>query len=576
MGATPGGITLRVRRTKGGSVKRSRLSISKILAVGAAVALLAGCGGPKVGTVEGQAAPAALALGDDGSASVGFGGDGAAPAAVGDGGSTPAAVSGGGGGTSAAVSGGGGGTRAASSGGSGAGVTQAATSGGSGGGTQAAASSGGSASQAALGGGGQKQAGGQQQASVGGIAGLANKAIFGGNEQCVPANGTPVALGNVSTLSGVLGELFSPVVPALKIFVASQNACGGLNGHPIKLAIADDQGDPSTAVTQGRRLVKEGIVAFLGNIQVLTIDAMKSVIEESGVPIIGGDLTNNTWFTNPLLFPQGSPPQSISYGYHVAATEVFKKAKVGNVYCLEVPQACKEINTGFQEFDKVFPTEVVYTQQISITSPDYTSQCIEAQKAGVEVMAITNDAPTQNRWANSCAKVGHKPNYVLYPLGVGNEGQFLGNPNLGNGYVPMNHFPWMAGTDKFPGNPAMQYYQRQVAKYNPGYNAGGAASLGWQAGALLVAGSHALPPADQPVKKEDFLNGLYQFKGQDWTTLGGLTGPLVFTKGKNPFVKYCLYGAQSNAKNDGWARAITTLSCTDQRAPSDPNQKPPA
>jgi len=579
MGATLGAITGRVRPTKGGSVNRSRLSISKLLAVSAAVALLAsGCGGPKVTTAEGQAgAPAAaLSAGDETSAALSDGGvatgtvgdAGGSAAGVSDGGVASGAASGGGG-TSGAASGGAG-TKAAGSGG---GATSAAASGG-GGGTKAAAS--GSGAPAAASSGGQKQSAGQAQASVGGPAGLAQKAIFGGNEQCAPANGTPVSLGNVSTLSGVLGELFSPVVPALKIFVASQNACGGLNGHPIKLAIADDQGDPSTAVTQGRRLIKEGIVAFLGNIQVLTIDAMKSVIEESGVPIIGGDLTNNTWFTNPLLFPQGSPPQAISYGYHVAATEVFKKTKVGNVYCLEVPQACKEINTAFGEFDKQFPTEVVYTQQISITSPDYTSQCIEAQKAGVEVMAITNDAPTQNRWANSCAKVGHKPNYVLYPLGVGNEGQFLGNPNLGNGYVPMNHFPWMAGTDKFPGNPAMQYYQRQVAKYNPGYNAGGAASLGWQAGALLVAGSFALPPADQPVKKEDFLNGLYQFKGQDWTTLGGLTGPLVFTKGKNPFVKYCLYGAQSNAKNDGWGRAITTLSCTDQRAPSDPNQKRPA
>lgn len=534
-------------------MKRSRLSISKLVAITAAATLVAsGCGGPKVGTAESQAgAPAAVASGDDGSTSSALSDDSAGLAAASDDGSAPADASSGAGGSQAAVSGGGGGAKSA------------------------AASSGGSATQAAAPGGGQSQAAGQAQASTGGIAGLAQKAIFGGNEKCAPANGTPVAVGNVSTLSGVLGELFSPVVPALKTFVASQNACGGLNGHPIKLTIADDQGDPSTAVTQGRRLVKEGILAFLGNIQVLTIDAMTSVVKESGVPIIGGDLTNNTWFTNPLLFPQGSPPQAISYGYHVAANELFKKKKVGNVYCLEVPQACKEINTAFQEFDATFPTEVVYTQQISITSPDYTSQCIEAQKAGVEVMAITNDAPTQNRWANSCAKVGHKPDYVLYPLGVGNEGQFLGNPNLGNGYVPMNHFPWMAGTDKFPGNPAMQYYQRQVAKYNPGYNAGGAASLGWQAGALLVAGSHALPPADQPVKTADFLTGLYQFKGQDWTTLGGLTGPLVFTQGKNPFVKYCLFGAQSNDNNSGWARAVTTLSCTDQRSPSDPNQKAP-
>src|SRR5436189_62835 len=147
MGVTLGGITMRVRRTKGGSVNRSRLSVSKLLAVSAAVALLAsGCGGPKVPLAESQAG-------------------GAAAVALGDGGANP-------------------------------------------------------------GGGGQQQA-----AAAGGIAGLARKAIFGGTEQCAPANGTPVSLGNVSTLSGVLGELFSPVVPALKTFVSSQNACGGLNGH---------------------------------------------------------------------------------------------------------------------------------------------------------------------------------------------------------------------------------------------------------------------------------------------------------------------------------------------------------
>ena len=560
-------------------MNRSRLSISKLLAVGAAVAVLtSGCGGPKVPTATGQVGvPAAAALGNDGAAPAAGGGGGSTPGAVNDGASTPGAASGGGS-TPVAASGAGGssggGTAPAAA--SGAGSTRAAAS-GAGSAARTAASGGGSAPAAA--GGGQSQGGGQQQAAVaaGSVSDrLAKKAIFGGNEQCAAANGTPVSIGNVSTLSGVLGELFSPVVPALKTFVTSQNACGGLNGHPIKLTIADDQGDPSTAVTEGRRLVKEGAVAFLGNIQVLTIDAMTTVVKESGVPIIGGDITNNTWFTNPLLFPQGSPPQAISYGYHVAANDVFKKKKVGNVYCLEVPQACKEINTAFQEFDGAFPDQkTVYTQQISITSPDYTSQCLDAQRAGVEMMAITNDAPTQSRWSNSCAKVGFKPDYVLYPLGVGNEHQFLGNPNLGNGYVPMNHFPWMAGTKKFPGNAAMQYYQQQVAKYNPGFNSGGAAALGWQAGALLVAGSFELPAADQPVKTQDFLKGLYQFKGQDWTTLGGLSGPLVFTEGKNPFVKYCLYGAQSNADNSGWARAITTLSCTDRRAPSDPNQKQP-
>ncbi|WP_344607478.1 ABC transporter substrate-binding protein [Sporichthya brevicatena] len=412
--------------------------------------------------------------------------------------------------------------------------------------------------------------GGSASGGATGTAALANLPIFGGKAACKPATGTPINIGNVSTLSGVLGELFSPVVPALQIFVASQNACGGLNGHPIKLFIADDQGDPATAVTEGRKMIQNNkILAFLGNIQVLTVDGIIKVVNETGIPIIGGDLTNNTWFTQPLLFPQGSPPQSIAYGYLNKAKQLGAK-KVGNNYCLEVPQACTQINRAFEELAPKFGVEAAYQVQISITSPDYTPQCIAARNAGVTVMAQTNDAPTQNRFANSCAKVGYKPQWLGYPLGVGNEAQFLGNPNLGGTYVPMNHFPWMAGKGQFPGNAAMQYYQQAVAKFRPGYNAGGAASLGWQAGALLVAASTKL--TENPTTAQ-FLDALYEFKGQKFTELGGLSGPLTFNKGGTPKVPYCLYGATSDKANKGWGSVDTKLQCTDVIAPSDPQSK---
>ncbi|MGQ0632451.1 MAG: hypothetical protein ACT4P1_15640, partial [Sporichthyaceae bacterium] len=44
---------------------------------------------------------------------------------------------------------------------------------------------------------------------------VATAPIFGGSGTCKPATGSEVNIGNVSTLSGVLGELFSPVRPAL-------------------------------------------------------------------------------------------------------------------------------------------------------------------------------------------------------------------------------------------------------------------------------------------------------------------------------------------------------------------------
>jgi branched-chain amino acid transport system substrate-binding protein len=538
------------------STKPRRL-VTAVAAATTVLALVAGCGGSRVAA----SAPDTATQANSDSAAAGSTDSGAAPAAAADAGSAAAAPD------AAAPAAANPAAGAASTGTAATGTAAAPTTGKAATGTKAVTK----AKTATAPKAGSAPAD-SKVATTGAAAELAKQPIFGGSTAaCKPATGTPINIGNVSTLSGVLGELFSPVVPAMQIFVASQNACGGLNGHPIKFFVADDQGDPATAVTVGRKMISSNkILAFVGNIQVLTIDGMASVIKDTGIPIIGGDLTNNTWFTNPLLFPQGSPPQAISYGYHQAAADIFHKKKLGDVYCLEVPQACTQIDKAFKELAPTFGDQVVYTQQISITSPDYTPQCIAAKNAGVEVMMITNDAPTQSRWGNSCAKVGYHPDYVMYPLGVGNEHQFLGNATLGNAYVPMNHFPWMAGTAKFPGNAAMEYYQRSVAKYNPGYNAGGAASLGWAAGALLVAASSQI---DANPTTAEFLNALYEFKGQKYTTLGGLAPALTFNKGGSPQVPYCLFGAQSNAQNTGWARVDSTMKCTDKLAPSDPQNK---
>jgi branched-chain amino acid transport system substrate-binding protein len=393
--------------------------------------------------------------------------------------------------------------------------------------------------------------------------------IFGGTAACKPATGSPVKLGNVSTLSGVLGELFSPVVPALQTFVKSQNACGGLNGHVIQLVFGDDQGDPSTAVTVAQREIQnDHIKAFVGNIQVLTVDAMVKVVHDSGIPIIGSDITNNTWYTQPLMFPQGSPPQAISYGYLDAAIRYHHETALGDVYCLEVPQACQQIDRAFTELTKTVTIDGKKASdkkstQVSITSPSYTSQCQQFKDAGVKALAMTFDAASQKRMVQSCNQVGFHPKLIAYPLGVGNEKQFLGEPLLGNTYIPLNTFAWMANATS-----AEKYYQASVKRFNPGFTTGDAASLGWVSGALLVKAGAKLTGNASTTTKE-LIDGLYALKGD---TLGGLTAPLTFRRGANPKIPYCLFAAISNKDGSGWQTPVSKPTCTTTRAPSDPNK----
>lgn len=396
---------------------------------------------------------------------------------------------------------------------------------------------------------------------------VASHPIFGGSAPCKPATLSEVPLGNVSTFSGVLGELLSPVRPALETFIASQNACGGLNGHRIKMYFEDDQSDPATAITKIQGLIQQKkVLAFVGNIQPLSIDAVIPTINKYGIPMIGGDLVSNTWFDNKLLFPQGSPPGAVAYGYLLGATTYHQKTAVGDIWCIEVPRACEQIDRAFKELAPDVGATVKKSIQASITAPSYVQQCLDFKSAGVEALALITDAATMNRLARSCEQVQFFPKVMPTPLGVGNEKQFLtGNKWLGDSYVTMNYFPWFA-TD----TPAQRYWHASIKKYNPGFSLGGAASTGWSAGALLVAAAAELNPTNPTTT--DLLRGLWAFQGQKWTELGGLNGPRTFTENGLPKVPYCLFAGISNADNTGWAKAVSKAVCTDKLAPSDPQR----
>ncbi len=527
---------------------RFRWGLGPAVAVIVAGSLVAGCGGS---AIEGADAPSAIVDAGTGAAETTDLTGGAEQAdASGAAATDAAAVSGADTARGAAATG----TAAAPTGSGGAaaatGTGAAATGGSKGKGAGAAAGAAGSSLAAAV------------QRTV------ETAPIFGGKAVCKPAHLSPVNIGNVSTLSGVLGELFSPVRSALETFATSQNACGGLNGHRINLIVDDDQGDPATASTKVQQMIQnKKVLAFVGNIQLLTVDAVAPVIRKYGVPILGSDLTNNTWFTNPLMFPQGSSVQSMAYGYIDAALNHFKTPNIGQVWCIEVPRACEQMERAFQELAPMMGATVKKTIQVSITAPSYVQQCLDLKNAGVEALGLSFDAASQHRFARSCTQVGYHPKVLPYPLGVGNEKQFLqGNKWLGNAYVPMNHFPWFANS-----TPAEKYWQASIKKFNPGFTSGGTAAMGWASGAMLVAASAGLS-AENPTTQQ-LLEGLWTFQGQQWTTLGGLTPPLTFGKDQNPRVPYCLYAAISNADNTGWVKAVSKPVCTDVLAPSDPQAK---
>src|SRR5258706_466559 len=61
------------------------------------------------------------------------------------------------------------------------------------------------------------------------------------------AAGSTIVIGNVGDYSGIVGSVLHEGGPMAQVVARVINDSGGLNGHPIKMLVADAAGDPSRA-----------------------------------------------------------------------------------------------------------------------------------------------------------------------------------------------------------------------------------------------------------------------------------------------------------------------------------------
>jgi branched-chain amino acid transport system substrate-binding protein len=119
------------------------------------------------------------------------------------------------------------------------------------------------------------------------------------------APGSTITIGSVGTLSGPVGGSLVGGVRALQAWVEAQNAKGGLRGHPVKLVVADDGGDPARHRALVQQFVeRDKVIAFIHNVAPLSGQAAVSYLQEKKIPVIGTE-GGSPWVNeNPMYFPQ--------------------------------------------------------------------------------------------------------------------------------------------------------------------------------------------------------------------------------------------------------------------------------
>jgi branched-chain amino acid transport system substrate-binding protein len=334
-------------------------------------------------------------------------------------------------------------------------------------------------------------------------------------------------IGSIGSYSGLEAGSLGVAGKTIEAWQDYTNANGGINGHPVKVIVKDDAGNPTTAAQLVRQLVEqEHVVALVGNASTVTEGFDKYVLSKN-VPVIGSAEFQQDYTTNPMFFATGTQAVMFDYGLLLDA----KKAgvtKVGVLPCAEVA-ACSLGAKLDQGLGQIVGISVPFIQKITVSQPSYQAVCLAAKESGINGLAIIENAATVLRVADQCNQQGFKPRELNVSATTGLAWE---NQSSMEGTITTQSNPVLADRSI----PALVTLHTALEKYaptvgtSPQYNE--IDDSVWAGGEVfkLAAERAKLTPTSTSA---DVLRGLYTFKNE---TVNGLTPPLTYTAGKPAFI----------------------------------------
>jgi branched-chain amino acid transport system substrate-binding protein len=367
-------------------------------------------------------------------------------------------------------------------------------------------------------------------------------------------SGTPYVIGSISDVTGAEASSEGTTNRSLQAWAAWANANGGINGHPVKLYTLDTQFNPANALSDIKQLVEQDhIIALVG--EQTSFDAVfTSYLQQRGIPVVGEGLYTPASYSNPDFFPEGTTSIPSTYNeIHLGVAKGF--SKYAFLYCAESP-ACSEAIPVQKALASIAGATLSYSASVSASAPNYAAQCLAAKGAGVQFMAIGDNASTILRVADSCATQGYTP------LQVGTDGSvtttWSSSQSMQGALAVQQDAPFSDTS-----NPAVKTMIDAYQKYDSGIltsdSWGENDVYSWASGQLFAAAAKAGNLGDSPTSA-GVIKGLYALNGE---TLGGLAPPLTYTNDGKGHQIYCNFVMGVQNKQFTMPQG-ETLSCAPQ------------
>jgi branched-chain amino acid transport system substrate-binding protein len=165
-----------------------------------------------------------------------------------------------------------------------------------------------------------------------------------GTKPGVKATGTPIPLGGIVTNQP--GTSFTDIANMANAYFTCVNDNGGINGHPIKYYIEQEQTNPAQIAGDAKQLVQtDHVVGIVGNTSIIECSIDHSYWQKLGYDIIDSGIAPECWSTPNSaavnMGPRYSSDGAVQYALaHHATKIVFDQSNVpGTGYIAAGPAA---------------------------------------------------------------------------------------------------------------------------------------------------------------------------------------------------------------------------------------------
>jgi branched-chain amino acid transport system substrate-binding protein len=381
----------------------------------------------------------------------------------------------------------------------------------------------------------------------------------------VGVTATEIKIGNITAVTGALGDAFAPSQRGLQTLVSYVNAQGGVNGRKINLIVCDDKEDRTRALACARKLIEEDKVFALVASNTRAMGGAAPYIDSKGVPEFFGIPITNAYYRFPHFWTEygaGYVRDGKTVGHKgnvYQFTGLYRwfrenlKVSKAAVFYYDPPAESKQAG-DFIKKGLELEGFTVTPYALNFANPNFDQPVLQMQRQGVEIVFDAIDDGANRKMCDSFARYGYQPKAKVSTVVAYGD-------SVGTDYADICRDIVFIGGDtrtySDTSNPRVKRFRDAFARYKPGVEVHQWAFEGWLAGEGFVEAVESMGATPTRKGLEDWLRGL-----KDYTHNGVQTKfDFQLRNYETPTTEDCFAVAQWQDSAKGWVQRAAPTTC---------------